>query len=143
VRLGQHRVIVRARPHDEPARIVGVVGSLATLLRLGSRLACLIVVVSFVIFVVERTSSASSHQQNAITGTASGVAAPTVASKPAHEGAVHRVIDEVAGDLTSPFSGITAGSTSQWAIRGVGTLMALLVYGIGVGFLARILRLGG
>ena len=47
------------------------------------------------------------------------------------------MIDEVAGKLTSPFSGITAGSTSQWVIRGVGTLMALLVYGVGLGYLAR------
>ena len=54
---------------------------------------------------------------------------------------MHRVIDEAASALTSPFSGITAGSTSQWAIRGVGTLMALLVYGIGVGYLARMLRI--
>jgi hypothetical protein len=120
-----------------------VIGSLATLLRVGSRLACLIVLVSFGIFVVEQASSASSRQQNAVTGTASGAAAPHVATRPSRKGTVHRVIDEVAGDLTSPFSGITAGSTSQWVLRGVGTLMALLVYGIGVGFLARVLRLGG
>jgi hypothetical protein len=120
-----------------------VLGSFATLLRLASRLACLIVVVSFAIFVVEQTSSASSDQQNAVTGTAVGAAAPHVTKAPSHKGTVHRVIDEVASDLTSPFSGITAGSTSQWAIRGVGTVMALLVYGIGIGFLTRILRLGG
>jgi hypothetical protein len=120
-----------------------VISSLATLLRMGSRLACLIVLVSFGIFVVEQTSSASSRQQNAVTGTASGASAPHVATQPSRKGTAHRVIDEVAGDLTSPFAGITAGSTSQWVLRGVGAVMALLVYGIGVGFLARILRLGG
>jgi hypothetical protein len=120
-----------------------VLGTCATLLRLGSRLACLVVLVSFGIFVVQQTSSASNNQQNAVTGTALGTAPPHVTAPPSHESTVHRVIDEVANFLTSPFSGITAGSTSQWAIRGVGTVLALLVYGIGIGFLTRILRLGG
>ncbi len=113
---------------------------LATLLRLASRIACLVVVVSFAIFALEQTSEASSHQQNEVTGTASGTAAPHT-QKHSQEGTVHRVIDEVANALISPFSGITAGSTSQWAIRGVGTVLALLVYGIGVGYLARTLRI--
>lgn len=113
---------------------------LATLLRLASRIACLIVIVSFAIFALEQTSEASSHQQNEVTGSAIGAAAPR-SEKHTHEGTVHRVIDEVASALTSPFSGITAGSTSQWAIRGVGTVLALLVYGIGVGYLARMLRI--
>lgn len=113
---------------------------LATLLRLASRIACLIVIVSFAIFALEQTSEASSHQQNEVTGSAIGAAAPH-SKKHAPEGTVHRVIDEVASALTSPFSGITAGSTSQWAIRGVGTVLALLVYGIGIGYLARMLRI--
>ena len=113
---------------------------LATLLRLASRIACVIVIVSFAIFALEQTSEASSHQQNEVTGSAVGAAAPHD-EKGKHEGAVHRAIDEVANALTSPFSGITAGSTSQWAVRGVGTVLALLVYGVGIGYLARMLRI--
>jgi hypothetical protein len=113
---------------------------LTTLLRLASRIACVIVIASFAIFAFEQTSEASSHQQNEVTGTASGSSAPHV-EKHSHEGAAHRALDEVASALTSPFSGVTAGSTSQWAIRGVGTVLALLVYGIGVGYLARMLRI--
>jgi hypothetical protein len=113
---------------------------LATLLRLASRIACLIVIVSFAIFALEQTGEASSHQQNEVTGSAIGAPAPH-SEKHKSESTVHRVIDEVAKALTSPFSGITAGSTSQWAIRGVGTVLALLVYGIGVGYLARMLRI--
>ena len=113
---------------------------LATLLRLASRIACLIVIVSFAIFALEQTSEASSHQQNEVTGTATGSSAPRT-EKHSREGTVHHAIDEVASALTSPFAGITAGSTSQWAIRGVGTVLALLVYGIGVGYLARMLRI--
>ncbi len=116
----------------------------ATLLRIASRIACLIVVVSFALFAINQTGSASTHQQEALRGTnggPTGTPAPAPATDPAREGEAHKVIDEVAGKLTSPFSGITAGSTSQWVIRGVGTAMALLVYGIGVGYLARVLRL--
>jgi hypothetical protein len=113
---------------------------LATLLRLASRIACLIVIVSFAIFALEQTSEASSHQQNEVTGSAIGTAAPH-SEKRKHEGTVHHAIDEVASALTSPFSGITAGSTSQWAVRGVGTVLALLIYGVGIGYLARMLRI--
>jgi hypothetical protein len=107
---------------------------LAAVLRVASRIVCLIVVVSFAIFAIGQTSKASTHQQNKLSETS------TVA-QPVHESAVHKAIDEVAGNLTSPFSGITAGSSSEWVIRGVGTLMALLVYGVGCGYLARVLRI--
>jgi hypothetical protein len=114
----------------------------ATLLRVASRIACLIVVVSFALFAINQTGSASTRQQEALRGTNGGpTGAPAPAAHPAREGEVHKAIDEVAGKLTSPFSGITAGSTSQWVIRGVGAAVALLVYGVGVGYLARVLRL--
>ncbi len=116
---------------------------LTTLLRIASRLACVVVVVSFAIFAYEQTSEASSKQQNELIGTgadSSSLGAHN-APKRSRENAVHRDIDEAAETLTSPFSGITAGSKSQWAVRGVGTLMALIVYGIGVGYLTRMLRI--
>ncbi len=113
----------------------------ATLLRWASRIMCLIVIVSFAIFTLEQTSKASSHQQNEVTGTATGAPSPHH-TEHSHKGSVHTAIDEVAGKLTSPFSGITAGSTSQWETRGVGAVMALLVYGLGLGYLARMMRIG-
>jgi hypothetical protein len=114
---------------------------LAAILRWGSRIVCAIVIVSFAIFAVNQTSSASTQQQEALKGTNGGPAASSTPAAPSHENAVHEAIDEAAGKLTSPFSGITAGSTSQWAVRGVGTVMALLVYGVGLGYLARVLRI--
>jgi hypothetical protein len=108
---------------------------LAAFLRVASKVMCLIVIASFAIFAVGQTGSASAHQQEELGG-------PSVAARahPSHENTVHRVIDEAAEALTSPFAGITAGSDSQWAIRGVGTVLALLVYGLGLGYLARVLR---
>jgi hypothetical protein len=114
--------------------------ALVALLRIGSRIACLFVIASFGLFVIDQASSASTHQQEAVNGTNGGPTS-TPASSSGKEDEAHKVIDEVAGKLTSPFSGITANSTSQWVIRGVGTVMALLVYGVGFGFLARFLRL--
>jgi hypothetical protein len=107
---------------------------LAGILRVASRIVCLIVVASFVIFAVGQTGAASTHQVDKVSET-------TTTTQPEHKGTAHKVLDEVAGKLTSPFSGVTAGSTSQWVIRGVGTLMALLVYGVGLGYIARVLRI--
>lgn len=115
---------------------------LGGVLRLASRVACLVVLASFVLFAVEQAGSASSSAQNAVLGTNNGAAAPASGShKKTAKSALHRAIDEAAERLTSPFSGVTAGDTSQWVIRGVGTLLALVVYGIGVGYLTRLLRL--
>lgn len=113
----------------------------ATLLRLASRIACVVVIVSFAIFAVEQTDKASNHQQNVVKGSQTGSTADSEANEPAHPGAVHNTIDEVAKALTSPFAGVTTGNKSQWVIRGVGTLLALLVYGVGIGYLARTLRI--
>jgi hypothetical protein len=113
----------------------------ATLLRLASRVACVIVIVAFAIFAVEQTDKASTHQQNALQGTGVGGSAPQTAEKPKHEGAVHNAIDEAAKALTSPFSSVTSSSSSQWVVRGVGTALALLVYGVALGYVARMMRI--
>jgi hypothetical protein len=113
----------------------------ATLLRLASRLACLVVIVSFAIFAVEQTDKASARQQNALRGAGTGSAAPHLVEGPKHEGTVHSAIDEAAKALTSPFSGVTSGSSSRWVVRGVSTALALLVYGVALGYLARMIRI--
>lgn len=116
--------------------------ALAKVMRLASVALCVIVVASFALFAINQTSSASGRQQQYLS---SGVPATAtrinpVGSPAPREGTVRRVLDEVAGEVTSPFSGITSGSNSEWVIRGVGLLLALLVYGFGLGFLARFIR---
>ena len=111
--------------------------SLAKLLRLASWVICLIVLASFVIFVVEQTSSASTHQQEElIEHPSSSSGAPTVK----HESTLHKKIDEASDFFTSPFAGIVSGSNSQWVIHLVKTALALLVYGFGLSYLARVIR---
>lgn len=116
--------------------------SIVRLLRLASILISVIVIVSFAFFAFDQTGSASSHQREQI---ASGAGASpgsqhSAGSSQAHEGAVRKAIDEASSRLTSPFSAITSGATSEWAIRGAKLLLALVVYGFGLGFLARVLR---
>jgi hypothetical protein len=104
-------------------------------LRLASVTICLIVIASFVIFAVNQTKSASTHQQAVL-------AENGTASQPAskHEGGLHRTIDDVSAELTSPFAGIVSGSSSEWTTRTVKLLLALLIYGFGLGYLARVVR---
>jgi hypothetical protein len=118
-----------------------VLSLVVRLLRLASLVICLIVIASFAIFVVNQTSSASTHQQEEITGPAASPRSPgsSKTSSP-HESTLHKTIDDASNELTSPFSGITSGSSSEWAIRGVNLLLSLLVYGFGLGFLARMIR---
>ena len=106
---------------------------------------CLIVLASFVIFVVNQTSAGSTHQQEELNSdlpapaTVPG-APPAAAPKHKGESSVHKAIDEASKALTSPFSAVTAGSSSEWLIRIVNVALALLVYGFGLGFLARLIR---
>ena len=109
--------------------------SLAKLLTWASVVACLFVAVSFLLFAVNQTSSASAHQQEAVSG--ESVSSQTETGK---EGGVRKAIDDAANQLTSPFSSITSGSSNEWVVRGVGLLCALIVYGFGLGYIARVIR---
>jgi hypothetical protein len=98
-----------------------------------------IVIASFAVFAIDQTKGASAHQQQELAG---GRPAESAGGKSAsaHESGVHKAIDDVSGKLTSPFSGVVSGSSSEWAVRSIKLLLALLVYGFGLGFLARTLR---
>jgi hypothetical protein len=115
----------------------GPSSSLAGLLLLASRIVCLIVLAAFVVFVADQTGSASAHQQNEIS---EGSAPAPSASSPKHESTVHRTLDEASETLTSPFAGVVSESSGTWAVHIVRTVLALLVYGLGVAFLVRFIR---
>jgi hypothetical protein len=107
------------------------------LLRLASRVICLIVIASFVLFAVNQTGNASEGQQREVSSGSTQGGSTTPESE--HEDTVHKTLDEATAELTSPFSGLTSGFSNQWAIRGVKLLMTLLVYGFGLSFIARLL----
>jgi hypothetical protein len=88
-------------------------------------------------FARDQLAGASKHQQNEIIASAPTTAAPVPVHKAQSQ--PRRFIDGAAHDLTSPFTPLVKG-TSQWALRGVPTLLAILVYGVGLGYLARYSR---
>ena len=132
-------------------------------MRLTSIVICLIVVVSFALFAVNQTSGAASHQEallneglpaqtagadghgaSAGAGVSAGAGAGTgaAAKSSSHESSLRSSIDDAANTLTSPFAGVTSDTSSEWTIHTVKLLLTLAIYGFGLGFLARVLRVG-
>ena len=97
---------------------------------------CFLVAASFSLFALDQLAGASKHQQNEITSSAAVAPIPQEAK---HHGQPRQFIDDASQTLTSPFSSIVQ-SNSQWVTRGVPAIIALLVYGVGLGYLARFSR---
>jgi hypothetical protein len=100
-------------------------------LRLLSLLCCALVLLSFAMFARDQMAGASANQQSEL---ATGSNAPTATSKPHAQ--PRRFIDSAAKDLTAPF-GAVVQSSNTWVKHGLPAAFALLVYGLGLGYLAR------
>jgi hypothetical protein len=109
---------------------------LTGLVLLASRIVCLIVLAWFVVFAVDQSKVATTHQLGELAGTTQHVQ-----SKPtAKQSDTTKALDQVAKAVTAPFASLTSGR-SPWVIHGLDLLLVLLVYGFGVGFLIRLVRL--
>jgi hypothetical protein len=117
---------------------VFVIRAISGITVLASRIVCLIVLAWFVVFAVGQSSTAATNQVDKL---ASGTSHPLPRPAPAKEGSAKKTLGEAAKAITSPFSALTSGMSSAWLSHGVNTLLALLVYGFGVGFLVRLIRL--
>ena len=122
----------------------------AAVIRWASIIACAFVVLSFLYFAVNQTSTASQNQVNAIVGD-QGVKAESATKVPnppkqveqvrqEEDDSLHEFIDDVDDVLVSPFTGIV-DSNSIWVRRLVPLGLALLIYGLGGQYLARALGL--
>ncbi len=114
---------------------------LESALRTFAIVASLFVIAGFGLFVIDEAHSATNQTTEKIAGRkASRTADPSPEEERARE-AVHskprEFIDDVDDVLLSPFAGLAESASSQWARRGVPAFLALLVYGFGVGMLAR------
>ena len=102
-------------------------------------LSTLVVLTGFTVFAVEEMGGASDRQQAAVTESIdSGSVAIQPVSQPSKSG-VRATIDDVDEALLSPFTGLVE-SDNPWVERGVPTLLALALYGAGLGFLAQYVR---
>jgi hypothetical protein len=113
---------------------------LAGALRLASVVLCLIVIASFALFAINQTGNASAHQQEVLNGNTTTTTDGSTPRAHATEGSVHKTIDEAADAVTSPFSAATDATNSRWLIHAINLLLTLLVYGFGLAFLARVIR---
>jgi hypothetical protein len=105
------------------------------LLRFISLLCCAFVLVSFLLFAIAQTSSASKGQANAIAnGQISGQDANN--QPVARETQPRRFIDRVAEKLNSPWNGVIT-TTNRWVGHLIPTGISLLVYGFLLSFIAR------
>jgi hypothetical protein len=105
------------------------------------------VVVGFAFFAADELDRGSKTQQQALANELEGSApevipvAPAPAGEAAREAAhgdLREIVDDVNDVLLGPFSNL-AVSSDVWVARGVPTILALLLYGFGLGFLANML----
>jgi hypothetical protein len=114
------------------------------LLRLLSLALCLVAVAWFVAFALEQSKGASAHQQAEVNQAAPpGLAMTPTQTASGNKSGLHEAVDDAFSRISSPFSGLTSGIDSQWTLHAVDTLLALLIYGFGLGFIARVLRFSG
>jgi hypothetical protein len=114
---------------------------LERLLRIVAIVLSLIVAAGFVQFALDDVGRASSAKVGELY--AFQAAAPTAAGEQEREkrnGPVREAIDDANDVLLAPFAGIADTAGSRWVQRGVPAFLALLVYGFGLGFLARFAR---
>lgn len=116
---------------ERPIRIVAVILSA-------------IVIVSFALFAIDevRTASADSRARIAAEGTEGDEdgLGRLERLRERRQSAFHEAVDDANDVVTAPFAGLVSGEHGVWWQRGVPALLALLVFGVGLGFLARYAR---
>jgi hypothetical protein len=107
------------------------------LLVLTAFVCCGLVLASFALFSRDQIAGASKHQQNELVSGTPGTPTPVPAQHKVAQ--PRRFIDGAWRVLTTPFRSIVQ-SDSQWVLHGLPTILALLLYGLGLGYLARYSR---
>jgi hypothetical protein len=99
------------------------------------------VLVSFALFAVDETRDASDRTAAAVAGLdATRRASPDSREERARErahGDVREAIDDANDVLVAPFAWAVPDGAGSWVARGLPALMALVVFGLGLPFLAR------
>jgi DNA-binding transcriptional LysR family regulator len=100
---------------------------------------CGLVIASFGLFTRDQLAGASEQQTTEIVAGAPNNPTPVAVVR--HHGQPRRFIDGAAADLTAPFRSLLH-TDSVWVTEITETILALLVYGLGIGLLARYVRGG-
>jgi len=109
---------------------------MSALLRLISVVCTLVLLLSFAMFAADQARTGSKETVARIAaGDSSGVPAPRQ-QQPKKHGQVRRAIDGANDRLVSPFKGVVSGS-SGWSEHIALLVLGFLVFGLGLGFVAR------
>jgi hypothetical protein len=124
---------------------------MGSIIRLAGILTAIVVLLGFAFFAVDEMDRGSKTQQSALaegTGTPAAPEVVAVAPPPGEEAARERrnsgareLIDDANDVLLAPFAGLV-DSESAWVNHGVPALLALLLYGVGLGLVANMLPKG-
>src|SRR5215208_7179788 len=109
---------------------------MSSLLRFMSLGCSLVLLASFAMFATDEAGHGSKKTVAQIASSDSTETAPTRPAKPKRHSGARKVIDDANQRLVGPFDGVVA-SDSPWARHISQTLLAFLVFGVGLGFVAR------
>ncbi|HEY1277565.1 MAG TPA: hypothetical protein VGF25_21845 [Thermoleophilaceae bacterium] len=120
---------------------------MGSLIRLMAIAASVIIAAGFICFAADELGRGSEHQQHELAKELGDSDASVAAIVPSsgeeavrerEHGQVREAIDDANDVLLGPFGGLV-DFTNPWAERGAATLLALLLYGVGLGMLANFL----
>jgi hypothetical protein len=121
---------------------------MGSVIRLAAIVVSILVLLGFAFFAVDEMDKGSKAQQRALAeelGTAVAPDVVAIAPSPDQEEAreaqnspVRELIDDANDVLLAPFADLV-DSGNRWVNHGVPTLLALLLFGLGLGFLANLL----
>jgi hypothetical protein len=120
---------------------------MGSLVRLVAIVASGLVLFGFAYFATDEMSRGSQTQQNELARQLGADEDPApVAPSPELEaerervnGPIREFVEDANDLLLGPFTGLVGSSTSRWVTHGVPALLALLLYGFGLGMLANML----
>jgi predicted lipid-binding transport protein (Tim44 family) len=121
-------------------------GAMGSVIRLAAIITSVLVLLGFAFFAVDEMDKGSKTQQTAVSEGTGASASEAVAVAPApeeesvrekHNSAAREAVDDVNDVLLAPFMDLI-DSDDAWVNRAVPALLAVLLYGVGLGFLANL-----
>jgi len=108
----------------------------STILRTLAVAASLVLLASFALFAIDQAGGASNQAQAQVAAAGNQTVGPPIRGVGAKSG-FRGTVDSAARDLTSPFNSWAPGAINSWGSRGFELTLGLLIYGVGLGALAR------
>jgi hypothetical protein len=122
---------------------------MGSLIRLVAIVASGLVLFGFAYFATDEMSRGSQTQQNELARQIDYVDPAPIAPSPEQEadrekvnGPVREFVEDANDLLLGPFTAVVENAEDRWVTHGVPALLALLLYGLGLGMLANILPKG-